>query len=467
MSSAGNRQVRPGLVLLVASVATFLDFLDVTVVNIAFPNLQEHFPTTTLSELSWVVTGYAVAFAALLTPAGRVADVIGRKRVFLAGVAAFTAASALSAAAPSVGVLVAARGLQGAAAAATIPAALGVLLAATPPERRTTAIGVWGAAASISAIVGPTLGGLLVQAFDWRAVFLVNLPIGIATVAAGLRVLPDLRGSERRLPDVAGTAILAVALGALVAGVTKGSEWGWESRGTLACLGGGALLLVVALARARRHPAPALETSLWRNRVFAAANLTSMVLGAAVYSWLLLCVLFVTTVWHYPVLKAGLAVSPGAFTSAAAAVVAGRVAGTRGERPVVVAGALLLVGVGIWCIAALGPEPQFLTFWLPAGSVAGIAMGAAMTGIGSAAATSVESSRFAAGAGLSMTARQLGGALGIAALAAILEGQGPSVAAFRDVFLFCSVAAALASVCALRLSASPGVLAPAPVASPT
>jgi EmrB/QacA subfamily drug resistance transporter len=450
---ANRRPPRPGLVLLIASVATFLDFLDVTVVNIAFPNLQSHFPHATLSELSWVVTGYAVVFAALLTPAGRIADAVGRKRVFLTGVGAFTLASAASAAAPSVPLLIAARAAQGGAAAITIPAALGLVLAVTPEERRTAAIGLWGAAASISAIVGPTLGGLLVHAFDWRAVFLVNLPIGLVTVIAGIRLLPEVRSSGDRLPDIPGTVVLAAALALLVVGVTKGTEWGWTSAATVGSIGGGLLLLAVTLRRARRHPAPALEISLWRSRVFAAANLTSMVLGAAIYAWLLLCVLFLTTVWHYSVLKAGLAVSPGALTSAATAVVCGRLVATRGARAIVVFGALLLAGAGVWCALAVGPDPNLLGFWLPAGSVAGIAMGAAMVGVSSAAATSVDPTSFAAGTGLNMTARQLGGALGIATLAAILEAQGPTVEAFRDVFLFCSVAAACTALAAIRLSA--------------
>ena len=368
---ANRRQTRPGLVLLIASVATFLDFLDVTVVNIAFPSLQRDFPHASLSELSWVVTGYAVVFAALLTPAGRIADVVGRKRVFLSGVGAFTLASVASAAAPSVPALIAARALQGGAAAITIPAALGVVLAVTPEARRTAAIGLWGAAASISAIVGPTLGGLLVHAFDWRAVFLVNLPVGLVTVIAGIRVLPEIRSGEKRLPDLLGTVVLAVSLALIVVGVTKGSDWDWTSPATIGSIGGGLLLLAAALGRARRHATPAIETSLWRSRVFAAANLTSLVLGAAVYAWLLLCVLFVTTVWHYSALKAGLAVSPGAVTSAATAVVCGRLVATRGARAIVVFGALLLAGVGVWCALAVGPEPNFLGFWLPAGSAAG------------------------------------------------------------------------------------------------
>jgi EmrB/QacA subfamily drug resistance transporter len=402
--------------------------------------------------LSWVVTAYGVLFAALLTPAGRLADVVGRKRVFLGGAAAFGAASALSAVAPSVGALIAARALQGAAAAVTIPAALGLVLASAPEEKRVQAVGLWGATASLSAAAGPTLGGLLIEAFDWRAVFVINIPIIAVTLIAGLRALPDVRPTERRLPDLGGTLALAAGLGLVVVGLTKAGDWGWTGAATLALLAGGAALLAFSLLRARRHPAPAIETSLWRSRMFGAANLTSLVMGGAMYSWMLACVLFVTSVWHYSILDAGLAVSPGAISSAVAAVIAGLSAERLGYRQVVAFGALLLVGCGVWCALALGPTPNFLGFWLPAGLVSGVAFGTAMTGLASAASVSVPSTRFAAGSGLNLTARQVGGALGVAVLATILTSQGLGVGAFRDVFIFCTVAAALAALTALRLT---------------
>ena len=448
---------RPTAVLLIASAATFLAFLDVTVVNVAFPDLRRDFAGVSLSSLSWVVTAYGVVFAALLTPAGRVADLVGRRAVFLGGVAAFTLASAATAAAPTVPVVIAARTLQGAAAAAMIPAALGMVLAASPPEKRSEAVGLWAAVGSIAAAAGPTLGGLLIDAFDWRAVFVINVPIGIAALVAGSRVLPHLRPTERRVPDIPGTVVLAAALGLAVVGLTKAGDWGWSSPATIAFLGGGIVLLAAALGRAARHPAPALEIGLWRSRVFAAANLTSLVFGAAVYAWMLLCVLFVVSVWDYSILQAGLAVSPGAFTSAAAAVVAGRIADRGGQRAVIVFGALLLAGVGIWLDRSLTATPNFVGLWLPAGLLSGVAMGAALTGVASAAAASLAPAKFAAGTGLNMTARQLGGALGVAALAAILEGQGAGVSAFKDVFLFCAGAAALAAVAALGMRPVPEV----------
>jgi EmrB/QacA subfamily drug resistance transporter len=460
--SADREERRLGLVLLLACTTTFIGFVDVTVVNVAFPDLRADFTDVALSSLSWIVTAYGVAFAALLTPAGRLADVLGRKRVFLAGLALFTLASLGSALAPSVEVLIAARAVQGVGAATMIPAALGLVIASAPPEKRVKAVGAWGAAAAAAAAAGPPLGGLLVDAFDWRAVFLVNIPIGLAVLAAGPRVLPAIPPTERRLPDFAGAVLVVAALGSLIVGLTKAGDWGWGSTSTLVALGIGAVLLPLALLRARRHPAPAVATSLWSNRVFAAANLTVLAFGAAVYAWMLLCIIFLTSAWDYSILTAGLAVTHGAIGSVIGAALTGRIEDWRTRRLVVLAGAVTVAGTGIWLSLALTSEPNYLGIWLPAGFIAGLGMGAVFTAAASAAVTSIPGERYAAGIAMEMTARELGGAIGIAALAAILEAQSASFGAMMDVFVFTAVLSCAAAVAGLRLSPRPrrGALAP-------
>ena len=450
-SEAGTPAANPLPVILVASGATFVAFLDVTVVNVAFPDMRADFAHTPLGELSWVVSVYAVLFAALLTPAGRLADVIGRHRLFFAGLIGFTVASALTAVAPTVALLVGARALQGAAAAAMIPAALGLVLSAASPERRAAAVGLWGATASLAAAAGPSIGGALVNAWGWRAVFVINLPIGVALTYAAVRTLPRDRPVGRALPDAFGTVLVAAGIGSLVAGLTKAGDWGWSSPETIGTLAVGGLLCAWALRRARTHPAPAVETDLWRSRTFAAANLTSLLFGAAVFAWLLIGTLFLTAVWHYSLLDTGLAVSPGALTSAVAAVVVGRRASPRAQRRAVSGGALLMAATMVWTYVALGAEPRFLTFWLPAGLVGGAAVGATLTALATVAMSAVPPERFAAGTGMNMTARQVGGALGVAAIAAILGSGAASVQDFLNVFLFCGFAAAGAAVCGLAL----------------
>ena len=372
-----------------------------------------------------------MTFAACLAPAGRVADVVGRRTLLIGGVAGFTLFSLACALAPSLGALLTARALQGVAAAAMIPASLAVVLSDTPPERRAAAIGVWSAAGALAAAAGPALGGVLVDSVGWRALFLINVPIGLAIVF-GARVLPT-GGGGGRLPDAVGTILLGVGIGAAALGISQGPSWGWSDPRTVSTLAIAALSSIVAIRRSFRHERPAIEIGLWRSRRFAAANVASLLYGAALFPWMLVGVLFLVTIWGYSPLEAGLAMTPGAVVAAVVAVLASR----RPPKPVVIAGALTLAAAGALCAFRLPPEPDFLGFWLPVGTLIGIGMGAITTGVSTAAALSVTPERFAAAVGLNAAARQVGGALGVAALAALLAGD---IESFKDVYLFCTLA---------------------------
>ncbi|GAA1977974.1 hypothetical protein GCM10009738_65450 [Kitasatospora viridis] len=410
--------------LALASGATFLAVLDTTVVNIAFADLHKSFPTEALANLTWVVTAYTVVFAALLAVAGRVADVVGRRRLFLWSTVLFTLASLGSGAAQGLDMLVIARAVQGLGAAGMIPSALGLVLAHTPAPRRHAAIGVWGAVGSLAAAVGPSLGGLLVDVWGWRAVFLINLPLGVAITFLTVRKLAADRTDGRRMPDPIGTVALALGLGGLVFGVTQGSDWGWTDSRVLGLLIGGAVCTVLALVLSRRHSSPAIEWDLWRSRVFAGTNVSSFFFGASMYAYLLSSLLFLNTVWRYSELKAGLAVSPGAFAAAFGAVVVGRFAGPSRQWLAVGIGSAMFGGSLAALYGLLGTEQKYLEIMLPIGIVAGVGIGAALTGISNAAAAALPADRFAAGTGLLMTSRQVGGALGIAVFAAILSNAG-------------------------------------------
>ena len=439
-------------VLLVAAGAAFLALLDTTVANLAVADVRSDFAGASVGAATWLITIYAVVFAALLAPAGRVADVVGRRSLLLAGVAAFTAFSLACALAPSLELLLASRALQGAAAAAMIPASLAVVLMDAPPERRAAAIGLWSAAGALAAAAGPAIGGVLVDSISWRALFVINVPVGLAIVA-GARLIPRSAPVRRRLPDVAGTLLLGAGIAAAALGISQGPEWGWSDPRTLGALAGAAVAVGAALWRSARHAVPAIEIDLWRSRPFAAANLASLLYGASLFPWMLVGVLFLIGVWDYSPLEAGLAMTPGALIAAVVAMRAGPVVARRGPWAVIAGGAIVLAGAGLACVLALPEDPRFLTFWLPLGLPIGVGTGAITTGVSTAAALSVPSERFAAAVGLNQTGRQIGGALGIAALAALLADVAPGDGAdpFIRVYAFCTLATLGVALTALWL----------------
>jgi EmrB/QacA subfamily drug resistance transporter len=455
----------PWAVFWLATLGTFLAYLDVTIVNIAFPDIAGDFDDSGLGALSWVVNGYALAFAALLVVLGRAADRLGRRRIYLAGVAVFALASAACAVAASPEALVAARTVQGAAAAAMIPAALGLLLAAFPPQRWAAAIAAWGAVSAVAAALGPPLGGLLTEVGSWRLIFLINIPVGLATVVLGVRRLNESRAQETAPPDLRGAVLLASATGALALALVQGEAWGWTSAATLgsfaAALAAGAMLVM----HTRRTAAPVLEPALLRTRWVRAANAGTLAFGAALFASQLCAVLFLTSVWGYSTLEAGLAAVPGALASAVAAPLGGRWASRSGPAPVGAAGAALFAASLAWVIATAGESPQFLFVWLPYGIVGGVGIGLGLPALIGATAAGLPPTRFATGMALATTARQLGAVLGVALLVAVIGTPAPddALTAYDAGFALCAIAVTLAAACSLLLGPRPApVTAPRP-----
>src|SRR5215210_5184003 len=257
-------------VLLVTSVAVFMSFLDVTIVNIAFPDIRASFGDSSLASLSWILNAYNIVFAALLVPAGRLADRFGRRRTFVAGLLTFLAASVAAGLAPSVEVLVGARVVQAAGAAPLVPTSLALLLPEFPLSQRATATGIWGATGAIAAALGPSLGGALVDTAGWRWVFFVNLAIGLPALIPARRLLREAREpSPGPLPDGVGAGLLVAAVALLSLGIVKGEDWGWGSGRVAGALAAGVVLLVLFGVRSSRHPAPVVEPALFRVRSFA------------------------------------------------------------------------------------------------------------------------------------------------------------------------------------------------------
>jgi NTE family protein len=421
-----RRVVEPRSVLLVASFGAFMAFVDVTIVNIAIPDIRASFDDSSFSSLSWVLNAYNVVFAAFLIPAGKIADLLGRKRMFEIGIVVFTAMSALCAIAPSLDALIAARSLQAIGAAIVVPASLALVLEAFGAGHRAHGVALWGTAAAIAAGLGPVLGGILVEIADWRLVFLVNLPVGIAALVASKRTLVESRAPGRRaVPDLFGALLLAAGLALLTLGIVEGEDWGWTSPAVLASFAAAAGLGAWFLRRCTWHPAPVLVTDDLKERSFGVANALSLLASAGYFSYLLANVLFLTSVWGYSVLEAGLALTPGPFVAAAIAAPLGRFLDRHDYRYVVIPGALVwAAGVGL-LVTRLGPTPDFLGDWLPAIVILGIGAGATLPTLGAAAVAAAPGGRFATATALNSVARQLGAVLGVALLVAIVGAPAP------------------------------------------
>jgi EmrB/QacA subfamily drug resistance transporter len=412
-------------VLSITSIGLFMASLDLFIVNLAFPSISEDFGDASISSLSWVLNAYAIVYAALLVPAGRVADRIGRKRVFIAGLLLFSAASAVCAVAPSVTFLVGARVAQAAGGSMMLPATLGLILPVFPPEQRAVAVGIWSAVGGVAAALGPAIGGLLLE-LSWHWIFLVNVPIGLVTALVAWRTLDEIRepeGSAR--PDGIGAIEFALGIALLTAGIVKGPDWGWVDGRTLAAFAGAVVLIAAFGLRSARHSAPVLELPMLRVRSFSVANTAALVFFAGFGTMLLSSVLLLTEVWHYSVLHAGLALMPGPLMAAIFAAPAGRLGGKIGQPPVIAAGGLIFAAGFALNLARLDPTPDYGAF-LPGFLLGGIGVGLVLGPLPAAATMSLPPDRFATGTAVFGMARQLGSAIGVAVLVALLADPAPA-----------------------------------------
>jgi EmrB/QacA subfamily drug resistance transporter len=459
-------------VLLVTAVAVFMGFLDVTIVNIAFPDIEASFPHTSLAGLSWILNAYNIVFAALLVPAGRLSDRLGRRRMFFAGVATFLAASVVCGAAPSVEVLVAARVVQAAGAAILVPTSLALMLPEFPLEQRATATALWGATGAVAAAAGPSLGGVLVDATSWRLVFFVNLAIGLPAMLAARRILVREMRDEHPgpLPDGVGAVLLVAGVALLSLGIVKGQDWGWDGGRFIGSIAAAAVLLTAFFVRSSRHPAPVVELSLLRVRSFAVANVGVFLFALGFYALLLSNILFLTSVWGWSVLRAGVAVTPGPLMAAISAAIGGRLSDRFGQRVVALPGGLLFAAGCLVFAASTGGTPHYASEYLPATLLTGAGVGLSFAAWGSAAVAELPHSRFATGSAISSTSRQIGAVLGIAILVAVLGTPRPedALSTFHKAWVLMAIPPATAGLLALALGRvrardPEAALAPAPV----
>ena len=398
-------------------VATFMLLLDITIVNVALPYIERDLHAS-FSDLQWVIDAYALSLAALLLTAGSLADGLGRRRIFIAGLALFTAASALCGLSGSPLMLNLARALQGVGGAFMFATSLALLASAYQGRDRGTALGLWGATTGAAVAVGPLVGGVLVQAIGWQAIFYVNLPIGIAAIALTASRVGESRDPAHAGADWPGTVAFSAALFLLVFGLIRGNPEGWSAP-IVACLVGAALLLVLFVVIERRSARPMLDLTLFRKPAFAGASIAAFVLSASMFAMFLYLTLYIQNILGYSALESGLRFLPVTVLSFLVAPASGKLAERLGVRWFI-AGGLALVALGLLLMHGVQPGDDW-TALLAGMMVAGGGIGLVNPALATAAIGVVEPRRSGMASGINSTFRQVGIATGIAAWGALFQ----------------------------------------------
>ncbi len=400
---------------------TFMLLLDVTIAVVALPDMARALDAS-LSDLQWVMDGYALAMAALLLGVGAAADVLGRRRVHVAGVVVFAAASLLCGLASGPGMLVAARGLQGLGAAAMFATTLPLLGSVYQGRRRSVALGVWGAVSGAAAAVGPVLGGLLTDGPGWRWIFYVNLPVSVAAVWLTLRVVPESRGARGRRIDWAGTVTFAAFAGAVTYGAVRAGAHGWGQAGTLGWFAAAAVALVCFLVVERRVADPLLDPRLFLKPAFSGVMAGALAFNAAAFGALVYSSIWLQTLLGMSPVRGGLVFLWLSLASFVVAAAGGRLLHGVPAR-YTIGGGLLLIGAGQFCMAVLVDSGSTAGTLVPGLLLVGVGTGLVSPGIGGAALAAVPPERHGMAGGAVNTFRQLGYALGIAVYGTVLTSR--------------------------------------------
>lgn len=416
--------------LTVTCLGQFMVLLDNTIVGAALPDMQERLHTQ-LTGLQWIVDAYVLLVAMLLLSGGVFADRFGRKRMYLTGVVVFTAASVLCSVAPSIGWLIAGRVLQGVGAAALSPASLTLLTAAYPvPQERVRAIGLWAGFSGIGLAAGPLAGGVLVEAFGWPAIFLVNVPVGAVLLVAGLRTLDESRNPSAPAIDVPGTVLSVLGVGALTYGLIEGGSRGWTSPVILSGFAAAAVILAVFVVVEGRVAAPMLPLRLFRQRLFTVSNTAMIVVGFALMGSSFFFSQFFVYVQGSSILRAGVQTLPATLAMVVVSPFAGRFAARYGFRIMVTLG-LALAGLGLLALGFVQADTGYANVWWRL-AVVGIGFALTMSPLTGAAIQSVSPQEGGLASGVSSTTRQIGAVLGVAVLGAVVRTRESGGASFEE-----------------------------------
>lgn len=413
--------------LVAVAFALFMIMLDNTVVNVALPAIQRDLGID-VAELEWIVTGYALSFAVLMLSGGKLADMFGRRRIFMIGLAIFSLSSLACGLAGSAELLIASRVVQGVGAAMMMPATLSLITAAFPPEQRGMAFGIWAGVSALALAIGPLIGGLLTENIAWNWIFYVNVPVGIVGLAAATIIIQESRDtSQEQKLDIPGLLSSGIGLFALVFALIEGNNYGWGSPTILALFGVAVISFILFAVIEMRERRPMFDLALFRNSTFTGANIAALMLMLAMFGVFFFLSLFMQNILGYTAVQAGATFLPMTMLIIVVAPIAGRLSDRFGARWLMTGG-MTLVAASLLVFSQLGADASFWSL-LPGTVLGGIGMASTMSPMTAAALAAVPMDKAGVGSGMLNTFRQVGGSLGVALMGAIFASEAESAQA--------------------------------------
>ncbi|MDI1309663.1 MAG: DHA2 family efflux MFS transporter permease subunit [Methylotenera sp.] len=443
-------------VFAIASIAIFMASLDTTILYAGFDNILRSFPSSSAANLSWAMSAYSIVYAAMLIPAGGLADKYGRKKIFMLGTMLFITASFACGASHSVFWLIVARVFQSIGACLLTPAALALVLEAFPREKRMVAMGAWGAVGALAAALGPGIGSFIIDVGGWEWAFFINIPIGLFCIWQSFTILHEsVQPREKMRFDIVGMLQLILGVGAIAFGIVEMKSANWSQFELTSIIILGLILILSYIPWAKINPEPLFDLSLFKNKTFLFANLAGISFGIAFSIMFFSFFFWMKSIWHYSLTMAGAAIMPGPLMVVPTAILSGKIASKIGHRPLLIAGSITYALSGLWYLLIPDQSPDYLTEWIPGMLLSGISVGLVMPSLSAAAVFGLPAKDYAVGSAINNAVRQIGAVIGVSITVLLLTKSSLQIADFKPIYSIHIVLALITALLCIPINTHP------------
>jgi EmrB/QacA subfamily drug resistance transporter len=433
----------PWNVFWIASMAVFLVSIDTTVLYAAFTRILQSFPNSTAASVSWVLNSYTIVYATMLIPSGGIADKFGRKKVFMIGVSLFLLASLACGLAPSVGWLIAARTLQAIGASLLTPASLSLILEAFPQSKRAIVVSAWGAVGALAAALGPGLGSLIIDTAGWPWAFFINIPIGLICLWRGIRLLHESKNPRVDIRfDLPGMLLIILAIGSITLAIVEFNSKNFQRYELIGLVVFGIIMMSGFIQWARHAANPLIDLKLFNNKTYRFVNIAAFTYAIAFSMMFFAFFFYMTSIWHYSLPRAGIAITPGPLTVIPFAIVSGRIASKIGHRSLLITGCIIYALSGLWFLIVPDETVSYAAHWLPGLIMSGMSVGMVMPSLSGAAVHGLPPKDYAIGSAINQAIRQIGAVVGVACTILLLGHAAIQLSDFKWIYS-CHIALAL------------------------